>query len=48
MTIMQMFPNNSAVQAIREGGYGSADFDIADAPLAHILSGEQRRKAHQL
>ena len=35
MTIMQMFPNNSALQAIREGGYGSADFDIATAPLVY-------------
>ena len=35
MTIMQMFPNNSAVQAIREGGYGSADFDIATTPLTY-------------
>ena len=25
---MQMFPNNSALQSIRDGGYGSADFDI--------------------
>tara|TARA_R110000822_G_scaffold2973_6_gene13588 strand:+ start:1109 stop:2059 length:951 start_codon:yes stop_codon:yes gene_type:complete len=37
MTIMQMFPNNSAVQAIREGGYGSADFDIAVAPLQYPI-----------
>lgn len=36
MTIMQMFPNNSALQAIREGGYGSADFDIATAPLIYL------------
>jgi len=36
MTIMQMFPNNSALQAIREGGYGSADFDIATAPLVYF------------
>ena len=35
MTIMQMFPNNSALRAIREGGYGSADFDIATAPLVY-------------
>ena len=33
---MQMFPNNSALQAIREGGYGSADFDIATAPLIYL------------
>ena len=36
MTIMQMFPNNSGLRAIREGGYGSADFDIATAPLIYL------------
>tara|TARA_B110000908_G_scaffold5434_1_gene6904 strand:- start:648 stop:1586 length:939 start_codon:yes stop_codon:yes gene_type:complete len=35
MTIMQMFPNNSALQAIREGGYGSAGFDIGVSPLMY-------------
>ena len=36
MTIMQMFPNNSALQAIREGGYGSADFDIDTQTLNYF------------
>ena len=40
MTIMQMFPNNSALQAIREGGYGSADFDIATQPLTYLPAEE--------
>jgi hypothetical protein len=35
MTVMQMFPNNSALQSIRDGGHGSADFDIATAPLVY-------------
>ena len=37
MTIMQMFPNNSALRAIREGGYGSADFDIETACLYYFI-----------
>tara|TARA_R110002167_G_scaffold27875_4_gene94628 strand:- start:922 stop:1851 length:930 start_codon:yes stop_codon:yes gene_type:complete len=37
---MQMFPNNSALQAIREGGYGSADFDIATQPLTYLPAEE--------
>ena len=37
MTIMQMFPNNSALQAIREGGYGSADFDIETSCLYYFI-----------
>ena len=37
MTVLKMFSNNSAVQAIREGGYGSADFDIAVAPLQYPI-----------
>lgn len=36
MTIMQMFPNNSALQSIRDGGYGSADFDINTQPLNYF------------
>ena len=40
MTIMQMFPNNSALRAIREGGYGSADFDIAAQPLTYLPAEE--------
>ena len=40
MTIMQMFPNNSALRAIREGGYGSADFDIATQPLTYLPAEE--------
>lgn len=36
MTIMQMFPNNSALQLIRDGGYGSADFDINTQPLNYF------------
>ena len=37
MTITRMFPNNTALQAIREGGYGSAGFDIAVAPLQYPI-----------
>ena len=33
--ITPMFANNSALQAIRDGGYGSAGFDIATAPLVY-------------
>jgi hypothetical protein len=36
MTIMQMFPNNSALQSIRDGGYGSADFDIDTQTLNYF------------
>lgn len=40
MTIMQMFPNNSALQSIRDGGYGSAGFDIATQPLTYLPAEE--------
>ena len=33
--ITPMFANNSALQAIRDGGYGSAGFDIGVAPLMY-------------
>ena len=34
--ITPMFANNTALTAIRDGGYGSADFDIATAPLVYF------------
>ena len=34
-TVIPMFSNNSALQTIRDGGYGSADFDIDTAPLTY-------------
>ena len=36
MNITPMFKNNSSLQAIREGGYGSADFNIATQPLSYF------------
>jgi hypothetical protein len=33
--ITPMFANNTALQAIRDGGYGSAGFDIATTPLTY-------------
>ena len=38
--ITPMFANNTALQAIRDGGYGSAGFDIAVAPLKYIVDEE--------
>ena len=35
--ITPMFANNTALQAIRDGGYGSAGFDIAVAPLQYPI-----------
>ena len=38
-TVTPMFSNNSALQTIRDGGYGSADFDIDVAPLMYQAEG---------
>ena len=38
-TVTPMFSNNSALKTIREGGYGSADFDIDVAPLMYQAEG---------
>jgi hypothetical protein len=38
-TVIPMFSNNSALQTIRDGGYGSADFDIDAAPLMYQAEG---------
>jgi len=35
-TIFNMFANGSAVQSLRDGGYGAADFDIEIAPLIYL------------
>jgi len=35
--IVSMFPNSSALQSIRDGGYGSADFDIETAHLYYFI-----------
>ena len=35
--ITPMFANNTALTTIRNGGYGSADFDIAVAPLTYNM-----------
>lgn len=35
MSVSNMFNNHAALESIREGGYGSADFDIATAPLTY-------------
>ena len=35
-TVIPMFSNNSALQTIRDGGYGSADFDVETAPLTYL------------
>lgn len=35
-TVHNMFSNASAVQGLRDGGYGDADFDIAVAPLIYL------------
>ena len=35
--ITPMFANNTALTTIRDGGYGSADFDIAVAPLTYNM-----------
>ena len=35
--ITPMFANNTALQAIRDGGYGTAGFDIGVAPLSIAL-----------
>ena len=34
-TVLNMFGNASAVQGLRDSGYGAADFDIAVAPLTY-------------
>ncbi len=36
--ITPMFANNTALQAIKDRGYGSADFDIAVAPLTYTAT----------
>jgi hypothetical protein len=36
-TVIPMFSNNSALQTIRDGGYGSADFDIDTASLKYFV-----------
>ena len=38
--IQPMFKNNTALQAIKNRGYGSADFDIAVAPLKYTVDEE--------
>ena len=38
--ITPMFANNTALQAIRDGGYGSADFDIGVVPLNYLVRGD--------
>jgi len=35
-TVHNMFSNASAVQGLRDGGYGDADFDIEVAPLIYL------------
>jgi len=35
-TVHNMFSNASAVQGLRDGGYGAADFDIEVAPLIYL------------
>ena len=35
-TVIPMFSNNSALKTIRDGGYGSADFDIDTAELTYL------------
>ena len=37
--ITPMYANNTALNAIRERGYGSADFQIASAPLNYLVEG---------
>jgi len=37
--ITPMFKNNTGLTAIRDGGYGSANFDIATAPLVYYADG---------
>ena len=34
-TVLNMFGNASAVQGLRDSGYGEADFDIAVTPLTY-------------
>ena len=36
-TVHNMFSNASAVQGLRDGGYGDADFDIEVAPLQYPI-----------
>ena len=36
--ITPMFQNNTALQAIKDRGYGSADFDIGVAPLTYTAT----------
>ena len=38
--ITPMFANNTALQAIRDGGYGAADFDIGVVPLNYLVRGD--------
>jgi len=37
--VQSMFNNNESVQALRDQGYGSADFDIDVAPLDYLVTG---------
>jgi hypothetical protein len=39
--ITPMFQNNTALQAIRARGYGSAEFDIATTPLTYVARNTQ-------
>jgi len=38
-TIHNMFSNANAIQGLRDGGYGGADFDIGVAPLDYLVTG---------
>ena len=36
-TVQSMFNNNESIQALRDQGYGSADFEVAVAPLQYPI-----------
>lgn len=36
--VTSMYANNTALNSIRDRGYGQADFDIATAPLVYLLT----------
>ena len=42
-TVHNMFSNASAVQGLRNGGYGDADFDIGVAPLIYLEAYESSK-----
>ena len=34
--VQSMFNNNESIQALRDQGYGSADFEVATTPLTYV------------